>query len=522
VLVLAWDNRIPGAGHGAFTSSDSPAVSPAASVLASAGASPEASAVRSASPSPGVAAASVALAVVSGFDNYKVTSITTADLAARLNAGTLVVPCGAEAAIAKALGTTTQGAAACVAADRITAFLDPATTTLALLPPALVTPRVKVVPLGGADLVGEKPARGRAYPLSIATPTGWPAAWSQWSSGDVRVVVVTGVTCPDRGVSHQTVVLKKGWNWLLAAGTARYTGTHWFAPMGWWVVDAVRSGNAGALVDLLKNADITESDFECAMTKSFTQHDSGTFFSVDPRVAPMMAQAGFDVATIAADHNTQGGLGVVGETVDAFAKAGIQTTGGGRTLAEALKPAVIDAGGLKFGFVGFDAIGGSAYATATSPGVARLTPANAKTAIAEARAAGAKVIIALPQWSRTEYHADFTPFQNDLVRVLVNAGADDIVGADFHWAAGIAISQVGSTYRYVGASQGNFWFGQNWSRQTEEGVITSLTFVGTQLAQVRLTPTVVLDDAQVNLTNPATDGQFVLKQVLAATTLPSK
>ncbi len=51
--------------------------------------------------------------------------------------------------------------------------------------------------------------------------------------------------------------------------------------------------------------------------------------------------------------------------------------------------------------------------------------------------------------------------------------------------------------------------------------MTMLTFVGTRLAQVRLIPTVVLDSAQPNLTDPATDGRFVLHQVLSASRLPN-
>ena len=502
-----------------------PTVDQAATPGVLAGASSAPSGSTSPSASPGVASPAVAstpLVVVSGFDNYTLTSTTRAALAARLAAGTLVVPCGVEGAVAEALGEVGAHGAACVAADEVTARLGPSSTLLALIPPALVTPRVKVVPLEGADLFGEKPAREARYPLVVAVPPAWPAAWTAWDGSDVRVVVTTGVNCPDRGVSHETVVLGKGWSWLLQGGTARYTGTHWDTRYGWTVVDAVRTGHAGAVVDVIKNADVAVSDFECAMTRSFVQHDSGTVFSIDPRVAPLMARAGFDVATIAADHTTNAGLGPVGETVDLFRANGIQPTGGGRTLAEALRPAIVDAGGITFGFVGFDAIGGSAYATPSSAGVAPLTPANARTAVAQARAGGAQVIIALPQWSSVEYRARFTPFQLDLVKTLVAAGVDDIVGADFHWAGALSITLTGSTYRYVGSSQGNFWFGQDWSRQTQEGIITSLTFVGTRLAQVRLTPTVILDNAQPNLVDPATDGQFVLRQVLAGTTLPAR
>ncbi len=477
----------------------------------------------------GPSGATVPLAVVTGFSNYLVDSVTIAGLAGLLSEGALLVPCGAEPGLETALGmagaASEPGAAsgpgaACLPADTIPSRLPASSPTLALLPPGLVTPAMHVVPIGSADLFGETPARIALYPLAIPMPPGWPASWTAYDAGNVRVVLTTGVNCPDRGVSYQTNVLHRGWDWLLQAGTARYTGRHWDPAFGWWVVDAVRTDHAGALWNLVRNADIAVSDFECSMTTHFTQHDSGTVFSIDPRVAPLMAQAGFDVATIAADHNTNPGLAAVGETVDLFRANGIAAVGGGRTLAQALRPAVLDVRGLRFGFVGFDAIGGSASATATSPGVAPLTAANARTAIAEARAQGAQVVFALPQWSSVEYRAAFTGFQESLIAELVAAGADHIIGADFHWAGAISITPGSrSGYRFVTASQGNFWFGQDWSRQTQEGVMTMLTFVGTRLAQVRLIPTVVLDDAQPNLTDPATDGQFVLHQVLSVSRL---
>ncbi len=497
-----------------------------------------------AAPSPSVTPVrSVPLAVVTGFSNYRINSVTVGELEARFGAGTLLIPCGAELAVAAALqagraagspfpssppsspapspGSPAPTApAACVQAGLIPARLDPSSTLVGLLPPGLVTPRVKVVPIGGADLFGERPARSVAYPLAIPVPPGWPASWVAYDATNVRVVVTTGVNCPDRGVSRQTNVFGRGWDWLLTAGTARYVGRVWDRRYGWWVVRAQRNGHEGSVADLIRNADIAESDFECSMTRQFRQHDSGTVFAIDPRVAPLMAKAGFDVATIAADHNTNVGTGSIVETVDLFRANGIQPVGGGRTLAEALRPAVIDVRGVRFGFVGFDAIGGSVSATATRPGVAPLTASTVRKAIAAARAAGADVVVALPQWSSTEYRAAFTPFQRGLIGLLERAGADHIVGADFHWAGAISITPGGASgYRFVSASQGNFWFGQDWSRQTQEGIITTLTFVGSQLVQVRLVPTVVLDDAQPNLTDPSTDGRFVLHQVLSVSTL---
>jgi hypothetical protein len=63
------------------------------------------------------------------------------------------------------------------------------------------------------------------------------------------------------------------------------------------------------------------------------------------------------------------------------------------------------------------------------------------------------------------------------------------------------------------ASHGNFLFGQGWSQQTQEGVIVELPFRGTTLAQARLHPYVMLDQAQVNLTDPRTDGAYVLGRI---------
>ena len=464
-------------------------------------------------PSAATSTGPTPLAVVTGFDNYKLNAITTASLVAKLKAKTALVPCGAEAAIAAALKTTTTGWAACVPPARLTTSLPRTSTKVGLVPPGLVGPGVKVVPLDGADLFGEGPARSMTYPLVIASP-GWSTAWTAYTASDVRVILSTGVNCADRGVSRQTNTFRKGWPWLLNAGTARYTGTHWDGRLGWYVVDAVRTGNLGSIRKLIQNADIAVSDFECPMSSHFVQHDNGTVFTVDPKVAALMKEGGFDVATIGSDHMTNAGFSGLADTIRYFDQAGIKHVGAGANLAAALKPAVITVRGLTFAFYALNGAGGSAPAGKSSPGTASLTAANIRTATAAAREV-ADVVIALPQWSTSEYRAVFLSQQLAWRDAMFAAGTDHVIGADFHWAGAISITPGGVSGNHVAiASQGNFWFGQDWSRQTEEGYMTMMTFVGTRLAQVRLIPTVVLDNAQPNLTNPATDGQVVLRQAL--------
>jgi len=109
-------------------------------------------------------------------------------------------------------------------------------------------------------------------------------------------------------------------------------------------------------------------------------------------------------------------------------------------------------------------------------------------------------VIAMAAVEHHEYRAGFLSQQLAWRDEMFAAGTDHAIGADFHWAGALSITPGGVSGNHLAiASVGNFWFGQDWSRQTEEGYMTMITFVGTRLAQVRLIPTVVLDNAQPNL-----------------------
>ncbi len=442
--------------------------------------------------------------------------LTSATLARELAAGNVAVPCGIDA-LRLGADSATADAAPCVEASKITAAVRAKKPRLGLLPAALVTPRVKVLRVGGADLFGPPSVRKVDYPL-VGTVTAPPAAWTAFDPGEVRTIISTGDTCPDRGVSHQSNTLKKGWDWVLNGGTAKYTGTRMDRRFdgpdgnGWPVVTAVRTGNAGAVRKLISDAEITLDDFECPMTKKFVQHDTGTVFSIDPKVAPLLARSGVDVVTLASNHMTDQGTGALKETLNLFKKNKIASFGAGLTLSQALKPAVIDVRGLRFAFVGFNEIPGSAKAGASTPGVAYLDEANVRAGVAAARKV-ADVVIVVPQWGWPEYHASFTARQKQQMKLFWDAGVDQVIGHGTHWAGPLSITRDDRGFHVAMGSHGNFLFGQDWSRQTQEAVIVELTFVGTEVAQVRLHPFIMLDQAQANLTKPTTDGKYVLGQV---------
>ncbi len=514
VLVAACGGPGPTATPGPASSATPGAITPSPGERSTPSVEP--STGPSAEPSAPAGPVDVPLALVADIRERR-TGLSADRVRADLEAGAIVIPCGIEGVSlgGKAVGLPSTE---CQDADKIGTWVRAKAGRFGLVPPGLVNPRIKVLRVGAADLFGGPKRRASDYPL-VARADGWPASWTAYDPNEVRTLISLGDSCPDRGVSNQTNTLGKGWDWALNGGTAKYTGRHWDSRFDWWVVDAKRTGNEGAVTALISDAEITLDDFECPMTKHFVQHDTGTVFSIDPKVAPLLARHGIDIVTLASNHLTDQGTGALRETLALFDKNKIKRFGAGMNLAEALKPAVIDVRGVRFGFVGFNEIPGSAKAGAGTPGVAYLTSSNVKKGVAAARKV-AEVVIVVPQWGWPEYHANFTARQKNQMDLFFEAGADHVIGHGTHWAAAVAIRPGEEGDHFVISSHGNFLFGQDWSRQTQEGVIVELTFVGTRLAQARLHPYIMLDQAQANLVDPATDGKFVLDQVWSNSKLP--
>jgi len=282
----------------------------------------------------------------------------------------------------------------------------------------------------------------------------------------------------------------------------------------------VPTGNEGAVAELVSGADITVDDFECPVVANFTVND-GVVFSIDPAVLPRLRDTyGVDVATVAANHLFDRGTPGFLETLAQFESAGIPTTGAGPDLESALEPAFVDVAGMTFGFVAFNEVPGSLEAGPGQPGVLWLRDANVTEAVARARA-GADLVFCVPQWwGGGEYHAQFLGDMRRQQAFFFEAGCDHVLGHGTHWSGPIEITPTDDgDHRVTMVSHGNFLFGQEWSQQTQEGVILELAFRGTELAQARMHPYIMLEQAQTNLTDPETDGTYVLNRIYEASGL---
>jgi hypothetical protein len=470
-------------------------------------ASPSASPTPTASPTP--AGIVFPIAVVTRYDDAR-PNISAAQLLETALAGKILVPCEASNFTLNGTIVPFYGGTTCLPAAEIAARMVAIPKSLALLPPGLVTPSVKVLPIGTADLFGSPKHRAEAYPLNAITAT--PAAWTAYEVADIRTLISTGDTCPDRGVSFQAVTSGKGWDWTLSGGTVKYGKLYW-SYWNWKVPTIGRTGNPDAVAELISDNDVGVNDFECAMLTNWKQHDTGMRFNVDPAVAKLLAvKGGVKTVTIGSNHISDAGTTGIRQTLQYLDEAGIAHTGAGMNLDQALAPAIVEVRGLKFAFVGWDDGSGPSMASATTPGAASLTHQNVCNSIKNARTV-ADVVIAQPQWGFPEYHNDITSQQIRQRKWMYDCGADGILGSGTHWASWASILPGPTGPRFAIGSHGNFLFDQSWSRPTMEGVIVEATYAGTKLVQFRLHPYIIVEKGQPNLIDPTTDGKVVLDQV---------
>lgn len=99
-------------------------------------------------------------------------------------------------------------------------------------------------------------------------------------------------------------------------------------------------------------------NLETSVTTSEDAFHKGINYRMHPDNIPVLSAAAIDCVVLANNHVLDWGTGGLGETLDTLARAGIRTTGAGRTIVEAETPAIIPiaSGGrvLVFAFGGED------------------------------------------------------------------------------------------------------------------------------------------------------------------------
>jgi poly-gamma-glutamate synthesis protein (capsule biosynthesis protein) len=394
--------------------------------------------------------------------------------------------------------------------DAIRAAVNADAKTLGLLPAGEVTPDVRALALDGFDLFGNDRLRDvAAWPLVMPAAPGTdppsfdPATtWTLVAGGDVML---------DRSIYRRTVRQGKGADYPWDGGFAEITGRRCCTAVGHRLPIVRRTGHAGAVRALFRDADLALVNLEGPAIEAFRWHPHGLTFTFDPTLLAGLRNAGIDVVTIGNNHIRDAGPGGVIETLGHLDELGVAHVGAGQNSATAGAPAWFDIAGQRVALFGYDAVRPAYNATAKRAGSAGLVTAHYRADVAAVRDAGADVVVVLPHWG-VEYTAAPTSKQRAHARALAAAGTTLILGSHSHWAGAMELVD-GSPVLY---SLGNLVFDLTRSEETVEGLIVEITFVGARPTQVRLHPTVMVDLVQPNLLEAAGDGAVVIERMRKA------
>ena len=206
---------------------------------------------------------------------------------------------------------------------------------------------------------------------------------------------------------------------------------------------------------LLNTADIRVGNLECVVATTGTPVPDKPFtFRAHPRTLPLL-KLHFDALALANNHSGDYGPLAFREMLGLLDRQGIAYFGGGRTLAEAHRPLVIERKGLRIALLSYNEfLPRSFEADVDKPGIAWSEDEQVQLDIATARSAyGADLVIPFMHWG-WENERTASERQRYLARLMVDAGADAVVGGHPH------VTQNIEQYRGkpIFYSLGNFLF----------------------------------------------------------------
>ncbi len=218
--------------------------------------------------------------------------------------------------------------------------------------------------------------------------------------------------------------------------------------------------------DFLNSADIRFGNLECPISDREGPSDNKYLFCASPKVVDGLKKVGFDVLSVANNHMWDYGKDAFVDTLNYMKKAGIASVGGGMNFKEAHKGVQKDINGTKIIFLGYtDLLLKNTSAAKNSAGVSYLNIDQMIKDIKDAKNMADMVVVSL-HWGR-EYQPQHNDKQEQIAKAAIDAGASLIVGHHPHVVQEVEKYKDG----YIAYSLGNFVFDQNFSKETQTGLV---------------------------------------------------
>ena len=184
---------------------------------------------------------------------------------------------------------------------------------------------------------------------------------------------------------------------------------------------------------LLDAADIRVGNLECVVaTRGSAEPDKPYTFRAHPRTLKVLKRH-FDAVSLANNHSGDFGPIAFSEMLTLLERNNIAYFGGGENLAQAHAPLLIERKGLRIALLGYNEFFPRSFeADHDKPGIAWSEDEQVRFDIANARSQyHADIVIPVMHWG-WEHEPSASQRQSDLARLMIEAGADAVVGGHPH------------------------------------------------------------------------------------------
>jgi hypothetical protein len=257
--------------------------------------------------------------------------------------------------------------------------------------------------------------------------------------------------------------------------------------------------------DFLADADITHVSNEVSFKENC--EFNRVLFCSPPEMIEVLKASGVDLVELTGNHNNDFGSEYNTDTINLYKELGWEVIGGGLNAEDAKKPFITDQKGSKLAFLAYnypDSPNGVAIAGASTAGANSFDFDRIKTEIESAKQQASSVIVNVQFWECYAYPDGYVEFpqcsspipnQKEVFRELIDLGADMVVGSSAHQPQTYELYNGKPIYYGLG----NLYFDQTQWPGTERGIVLTNYYIGGELLQTKLSPTVFDTDLQVRL-----------------------